>query len=468
MRHVLLIIPVVLLQVSLSEGYDPNWKSLDSRPIPSWYDEAKFGIFVHWGPYSVPGVVSEWFWFYWNRNDPNQQTDVEANNYMSAHFSPDFTYQDFGPQFQANFFNASEWVDIVASSGAKYFVFTTKHHDGFANWPNARSFGWNSHDIGPKRDIVGELEKSFKSDGRVKFGLYHSMFEWFHPLYLQDAASNFTVDDFVKTKMTPELTDLIMKYKPDILWSDGDAGPVDYWESLQFLAWLYTSSPVSETVVTNDRWGHGVQCKHGDFFTCADRYNPHSLQNHKWENALTLDRKSWGYRRNMKLSDVLTMGEIIENLVSTVSCGGNMLLNVGPSSDGVIPVIFRQRLITLGHWLNVNGEAIYSSSPWKCQNDTITDNVWYTTNIKSKNVYAILLSRLEINPDSWVILGCVTPPKTKKMKITILEQQEDVLLWKQLYYKKTKSMVTAVKLPRGHSRQGFLAEVLRISFTGVP
>ena len=148
---------------------------------------------------------------------------------MSAHFSPDFTYQDFGPQFQANFFNASEWVDIVASSGAKYFVFTTKHHDGFANWPNARSFGWNSHDIGtknvlkillrflhksgPKRDIVGELEKSFKSDGRVKFGLYHSMFEWFHPLYLQDAASNFTVDDFVKTKMTPELTDLIMKYK---------------------------------------------------------------------------------------------------------------------------------------------------------------------------------------------------------------------------------------------------------------
>lgn len=91
----------------------------------------------------------------------------------------------------------------------------------------------------------------------------------------------------------------------------------------------------------------------------------------------------------MKLSDVLTMGEIIENLVSTVSCGGNMLLNVGPSSDGVIPVIFRQRLITLGHWLNVNGEAIYSSSPWKCQNDTITDNVWYTTNIKVQKTFQV-------------------------------------------------------------------------------
>ena len=101
----------------------------------------------------------------------------------------------------------------------------------------------------------------------------------------------------------------------------------------------------------------------------------------------TCFRKSWGYRRNMKLSDVLTMDEIIENLVTTVSCGGNMLLNVGPSSDGVIPVIFQQRLVTLGNWLEVNGEAIYSSSPWKCQNDTITDNVWYTTNAKVWRFY---------------------------------------------------------------------------------
>ena len=217
--------------------------------------------------------------------------DVEVNNYMQAYFPPDFTYQQFGPDFSAQFFNASDWAEIVAASGAKYFVFTTKHHDGFANWPSSRNFGWNARDTGPKRDIVGELEAAFKLDGRVRFGLYHSMFEWFNPMYDYDEANNFTSRDYVVAKMMPELMELVMKYKPDILWSDGEAGAtVDYWGSLEFLAWLYSDSPVRESVVTNDRWGRGTQCKHGDFFTCADRYNPGVLQPHKWENAMTLDR----------------------------------------------------------------------------------------------------------------------------------------------------------------------------------
>ena len=210
---------------------------------------------------------------------------------MNANYPPNFTYHEFGREFSARFFNASQWTDIVAASGAKYFVFTTKHHDGFANWPSSRNFGWNSFDIGPTRDIVGELERAFRNDGRVKFGLYHSLFEWFNPMYLSDEASNFTNRDFVISKMMPELRELVMKYKPEVLWSDGDEGAyVDYWGSLEFLAWLYSDSPVKDLVVTNDRWGKGVMCKHGDFYTCADRFNPGVLQNHKWENAMTIDK----------------------------------------------------------------------------------------------------------------------------------------------------------------------------------
>jgi len=263
-----LISVVLLLVVSVCSGqFTPDWPSLDSRPLPTWYDEAKVGVFIHWGPYSVPGVASEWFWYQWNRRDPANPGDMEIVQYMEKFYPPDFKYQQFGPQFSAEFFNATFWAELVADSGAKYFVFTSKHHDGFNNWPSKRNFGWNSRDIGPKRDVVGELAEAFRADDRVVFGLYHSLFEWYHPLYLEDKANNKTTKYFVEQKMMPELMELINKYKPEVLWSDGDweAKP-EYWDTLNFLSWLYSESPVKDTIVTNDRWGSGVLCKHGDFF----------------------------------------------------------------------------------------------------------------------------------------------------------------------------------------------------------
>merc|ERR1712032_1233487 len=124
---------------------------------------------------------------------------------------------------------------------------------------------------------------------------------------------------------------------------DWEADP-GYWDTLQFLAWLYSDSQVKDTVVTNDRWGVGVLCKHGDFYTCSDRYNPGILQSHKWENAMTIDKKSWGYRRNMAVEDVFSIEELLKELAITVSCGGNLLMNVGPNKDGVIVPIFEERL----------------------------------------------------------------------------------------------------------------------------
>jgi len=147
--------------------------------------------------------------------------------------------------------------------------------------------------------------------------------------------------------------------------------------------------PVKDTVCVNDRWGSGDSCKHGGYYTCTDRYNPGTLLNHKWENCLTIDEHSWGYRRNAGLSDMLSVDELLTELASTVACGGNMLLNVGPTAEGMIVPVFQERLLQLGQWLQINGESIYATKPWRSQNDTAAD-VWYTS--KNSTVYGILLS----------------------------------------------------------------------------
>ncbi|PVD24700.1 hypothetical protein C0Q70_15185 [Pomacea canaliculata] len=348
--------------------YQPTWESLDSRPLPSWYDEAKLGIFIHWGVFSVPSFRSEWFWWDW-QGAMDEDTVTE-------------------------FYNAAQWADIFNASGAGYIVFVSKHHEGYTNWPSKYSWNWNSMDVGPNRDLLGELASAIRARTNIRFGLYHSLFEWFNPLFLKDKASNFTSQDFVNSKTMPELYELVNKYKPDVVWSDGDWDASDtYWKSREFIAWLYNSSPVKDTVVTNDRWGNGVMCNHGGFLTCSDRYNPGHLQKRKWENAMTLDKQSWGFRRNMVIADVLSMEELLATFASTVSCGGNMLMNVGPTHYGEIPPIFQERLQQLGSWLKVNGEAIYKSNPWTFQNDTVTPNVWYTSRktATGTNVYAILL-----------------------------------------------------------------------------
>ncbi len=126
----------------------------------------------------------------------------------------------------------------------------------------------------------------------------------------------------------------------------------------------------------NDRWGFGDECTHGSYYTCTDPYVPGSLMNHKWESSMSLDTQSWGYRRAMDLNEVLTINELIGNLSQIVALGGNLLLNVGPTSDGRIVPIFEERLGQMGCWLYVNGESIYNTTPWRAQNDSSTPNVW--------------------------------------------------------------------------------------------
>uniref|UniRef100_A0A6A7G4B0 alpha-L-fucosidase n=1 Tax=Hirondellea gigas TaxID=1518452 RepID=A0A6A7G4B0_9CRUS len=246
-------------------------------------------------------------------------------------------------------------------------------------------------DLGPNRDLVGELADAIrKKTPHIHFGLYHSMFEWFNPFYIADKANNYQTNDFVERKTFPELLDIVNTYKPDVIYSDGEwEAPDWYWNSTLFLAWLFNDSPVKDTIVVNDRWGADTRGKHGSYYTHDDKFNPGVVQDHKWEGGLTLDKYSWGYRRNAVFADFLTPHEVITRLVTVVSCGGNFLVNIGPTHDGMLPPLMEERLRQMGKWLALNGEAIYSSTPWTVQNDTLTPGVWFTN--VGDTVYGMVL-----------------------------------------------------------------------------
>lgn len=229
---------------------------------------------------------------------------------------------------------------------------------GAGNWNSKdvpTTWNWNAMDIGPKRDILGDLAVEVKKQispqtgNRLKFGVYHSLYEWFSPMYNADKAANYTTQHFVDTKTIPELYDLVNKYEPEILWSDGEwEAESFYWKAREFLHWYATNSTVAGTGVWNDRWGRDTRCKHGSYVTCDDRFNPDRLQDRKFENALTIDRTSWGLNRVSTLADYMTVKELVHTLIQVVAFNGNMLLNIGPGSDGIIRPIFLDRLRGIG------------------------------------------------------------------------------------------------------------------------
>ncbi|CAJ0589243.1 unnamed protein product [Cylicocyclus nassatus] len=410
---------VLYLQLCLSvifAKYQPTWPSLDSRPLPSWYDESKFGIFCHWGAYSVPAYKgSEWLWWFWKGDKP----DKDVVNYIERNFRPGTTYADFARDFTAELFDPKEFADIVKSSGAKYFVLTSKHAEGFTLWPTRTSWNWNSVDVGPKRDIVGELRDAFRGTD-IHYGLYFCLFEFFHPKYLDDKKYNTTA--YVEQVSYPQLMEIVNRYKPEIVWSDGEWEKSDeYWKSKEFLAWLYNTSPIKENVVVNDRWGEGSIGKHGGFLTFHDHFDPGKLVERKWENCMTMDKSAWGSRRTMKSSDVRTVHELIEQLARTVSCNGNLLLNVGPDMHGKIPPIFEDRLRELGRFLSANSEALYGTKPWIHQNDS--GNTWYTSRILS----ATLPKNRVYNPQiegQTIVYAWILDMPTKDLELKMVKTTE--------------------------------------------
>ncbi|MCD7973304.1 MAG: alpha-L-fucosidase [Candidatus Azobacteroides sp.] len=376
------------------ERYEPVWESLDKRRTPEWFENAKFGIFIHWGLYSVPawapnegGVYSKYAEWYWHRLNPEDKDGVDFRTYHNRMYGPNFHYQDFVSGFKAEFFEPDKWVDIIRNAGARYVVLTSKHHEGFALWPSAQSVNWNSVDVGPHRDICKELmDAARKKD--LKMGFYFSLYEWNHPLYKQN------VDQYVKEHMLPQLKDLTLRYGPEVIWADGEwEHPSRTWKSEEFLAWLYNDSPVKETVVVNDRWGSETRSKYGSFYTTEydliyEDDSKDILFTHPWEECRGI-AGSFGYNRNENLEDYSSGKELIHILIDKVARGGNLLLNIGPTADGRIPVIMQQRLAEIGEWLSVNGEAIYDTRQWEHAVPGMSKNGIYFTK-KEKDLYVIV------------------------------------------------------------------------------
>lgn len=359
---------------AFAQRYEPTWESLDRRPTPAWFSEARFGIFIHWGTYSVPAYApvipgklayAEWYWHAMTNGRDNPKAGELEKGTWAFHkrvYGSDIPYQDFASQFKAELFDPDHWAEVFANSGAKYVVLTSKHHEGFTLWPNkdaSRTWGrpWNVVEIGPKRDLLGDLSEAVRRKG-LRMGYYYSLYEWYNPLWLSDKPR------YVQEHVFPQFKDLVTRYKPAIIFSDGEweMSSAD-WHAPELLAWLFNDSPVKDEIVINDRWGSDTRHKHGGYWTTEYTAGMSGID-HPWEENRGMG-VSYGYNRAEDLNVYHTGRDLIFILVDTVSRGGNLLLDIGPRADGTIPLIMEQRLKEIGDWLKVNGEAIYGTKPWR-------------------------------------------------------------------------------------------------------
>ncbi|HEX2860787.1 MAG TPA: alpha-L-fucosidase, partial [Lacunisphaera sp.] len=343
-------------------AYEARWESLDQRPMPAWFLDAKFGVFIHWGVYSVPawgkrGEYAEW---YWSRISSQKPENAGWKEFHARNYGADFNYMDFAPRFTAELFDAAQWADVFARAGVRYVIPTSKHHDGFALWPSAeasRTWGrpWNAVEIGPKRDLLGELAAATRARG-MKFGFYYSLYEWFNPLWQSDRAR------YVNEHMIPQFKDAVTRYAPSLVFSDGEWDlPSKEWKSEALLAWLFNEAPGREEIVVNDRWGKETRHRHGGYWTTEYAAGLRD-GSHAWEESRGMAH-SYGLNRAERADDYKSTRELVLVLVDLVSRGGNLLLDIGPAADGTIPPLMEQRLLEIGDWLRVNGEAIYGTRP---------------------------------------------------------------------------------------------------------
>jgi len=360
MKKIFCIALIIISFSMYAQTYQPNWESLDKRPTPQWFKDSKFGIFIHWGVYAVPGWSTKGNYAEWYQQGL-QTNDTARQKFHKAKFG-DRTYYDLANDFKAELFNPDDWAKLFEKSGAKYIVLTSKHHDGFTLWPNQTvnktwGFKWNAMDIGPKRDLLGDLFKAVRKTS-VHAGMYYSLYEWFNPLWKSDKQK------YALEHVWPQMKELINNYQPDVFWTDGDwDAPPETWKSQEFLSWLYNESPVKNKVVVNDRWGSGVRFHHGGIYT--PEYQPDlDFENHDWEESRGMGY-SYGYNREEDAWDYNSTQSLVIALIDKVSRGGNFLLDIGPDEHGKIPPIMQDRLLQMGEWLKINGEAIYNTSRWK-------------------------------------------------------------------------------------------------------
>lgn len=376
--------------------YQPTWDSLDQHKLPKWFMDSKLGIFIHWGPYCVPA----WAPKYAVGKGQYYDEDIGYHPYAELYgwgmtykdspvwkhhletYGPGFQYEDFFPMFKAENFDADKWASLFEKVGAKYVVLVTKHSDGFCMFNTAHSKRSCMH-TGPMRDVTDEITKAVRNHN-MRMGLYYSTtFNYYY-----DRVGHITYRDLTNK----QIHELVEQYDPDILWSDDYWKPSEKsfattWKSEQLISYFYNHAKDPEQVVVNDRWGvtdNGLQL--GDFSTPEYRILPY-IPDFYWELTRGIGQ-SYGYNAD---DNYHTVEEIIFMLVDVVSKNGNMLLNVGPRSDGTLDPAQIERLEGLGEFLSRCGEAIYSSRHWidykgDPDSDALVRYTW-----KPGSLYAIVM-----------------------------------------------------------------------------
>ncbi len=394
--------------------FEPTWESLRQYAPPDWYTEGKFGIFVHWGIYSVPAYHTEWY------GRSMYLTDHQVFRHHQEKWGAGFGYKDFIPLFRGEQFNPEDWADLFQRAGARYVVPVAEHHDGFAMYDTALS-EWNAVRMGPQRDVIGELASAVRKRGLV-FGVSSHRAEhwWFFnggrdfdsdvqdaryaglygPAVAQGSSSkqarrrarlrNRLIRLGISTlgrvgvevrrpsgmlhdsKPRPDAKflddwlarccELVDQYQPQLIYFDWWIDQIVFQPYLQkFSAYYYYNRAQS--------WGQGavINYKYESFPSgTAVRDIEHAslsaIQPHVWQTDTSVSTQSWSYVEN---DTYKTAGELVHTLVDVVSKNGNLLLNVGPKADGTLPGEVRRALLGLGDWLRINGEAIYGSRPWR-------------------------------------------------------------------------------------------------------
>jgi alpha-L-fucosidase len=366
--------------------YRPDWESLEKYEVPEWYKDAKFGIFIHWGVYSVPAFGNEWY----PRNMYREGSD-EYKPHIATYGPQDkFGYKDFVSMFKAEHFDPAAWARLFKEAGAKYVVPVAEHHDGFAMYDSGLS-DWTAAKMGPRRDVIGDLAKAVRAEG-LHFGasshrVEHNFFlgvgrsipsdindpkyaafygpahNWLENKRGTPVSNDFTyvssawADDWLARS-----SEIVEKYHPDIMYFDWWIGQPSIRPNLsRFAAFYYNAS-----------------LQYGDHVGVIN-YKDYAIQEHSavldlergqlgdirplyWQTDTSVSNKSWG---NIKDDTFKSPQFVIHQLIDIVSKNGNLLLNIGPKSDGTIPDEVQQVLRDVGSWLAVNGDAIYGTRPWK-------------------------------------------------------------------------------------------------------
>ena len=355
-----------------TEVFQPDWKEIAQHyHFPQWFRDGKFGIFIHWGVYSVPAFGSEWY----SRNMYIKDSREYKHHIETYGPHTEFGYKDFIPMFKGEKFDADEWAQLFKEAGAKYVIPVAEHHDGFAMYDSDLN-EWNAVKMGPKKDIIGLLKTAVEKQGLV-FGVSSHRAEnaWFFnggmefPSDVQDTTITLygrrlegyvNYNDDVAREWLEHTYELVLKYRPSMVYFDWSVNhPILMPYFNKFLAFYYNNAiDWGKEVTACTKQGYPTNIQVWD----VERGKSDKMMQFPWQTDTSVGKHSWCF---VDGESNKTPEQIVHDLVDIVSKNGNLLLNIGPKSDGTITNEQKEVLLSIGRWLKVNGEAIYGTRCWK-------------------------------------------------------------------------------------------------------